>query len=154
MSHGNLAQSRAADPNLTPLLDVVLQLIMFFMICTNFVTTQLNKNIVLPQMASARPPDKKDVDLLFLNIRADGALEAVGRDPMKTPEAIKTFLNRQYQDAERNAKQDRDNKERKVKTIVAIRADQNVDYKRVYEVMHWCKEVGFRRFHMHGTIKG
>src|SRR6516165_69983 len=110
MSHGSEAASRAADPNLTPLLDVVLQLLMFFMMCTNFVTTQVNKNIQLPVMTSARPADKKDVDLLYLNIRADGAVEVVGRDPMKTPEAIKTFLNKQFQDAERIAKQDKDNK--------------------------------------------
>ncbi len=33
----NLETSDAADPNLVPLLDVVLQLIMFFMITVNFV---------------------------------------------------------------------------------------------------------------------
>jgi biopolymer transport protein ExbD len=153
MSHGSEAASRAADPNLTPLLDVVLQLLMFFMMCTNFVTTQVNKNIQLPVMTSARPADKKDVDLLYLNIRTDGAVEVVGRDPMKTPEAIKTFLNKQFQDAERIAKQDKDNKDHRVKTVIALRADKNVEYRRVYEVMHWCKEVGFRRFHMHAMTK-
>jgi biopolymer transport protein ExbD len=154
MSHGTGSESRAADPNLTPLLDVVLQLLMFFMMCTNFVTTQVNKNIELPVMNSARPADKKDVDLLYLNLRADGALEVVGRDPMRTPEAIKSFLNKQYQDAERSAKQDKDNKDKKVKTVIALRADKSVEYRRVYEVMHWCKEAGFRRFHMHAMTQG
>ncbi len=34
-----------ADPNLVPLLDLVFQLIMFFMICVNFVSEQVNSDI-------------------------------------------------------------------------------------------------------------
>jgi biopolymer transport protein ExbD len=153
MSHGVGTQGSKAEPNLTPLLDVVLQLLMFFMMCANFVSTQVNKNIQLPVMNSARPADKKDVDLLYLNVKPDGWVEVVGRDPMKTPEAIKTFLNKQYHDAEQAAKQDKDNKDKKVKTVIVIRADQNAEYRRVYEIMHWCKEVGYRRFQMRAMTR-
>ena len=45
MSHGPSAEGSNAEPNLTPLLDVVLQLLMFFMMCVNFVTEQVNEDI-------------------------------------------------------------------------------------------------------------
>ena len=35
-------------PNLIPLLDMVLQLLMFFIICVNFVTEQMNADIYIP----------------------------------------------------------------------------------------------------------
>ena len=61
-----------ADPNLVPLLDLVFQLIMFFMICVNFVGEQVNADIQLPTSQSARPMDKTDADVLFLNLDAQG----------------------------------------------------------------------------------
>ena len=45
MSHGG-ADDNSADPNLTPLLDLVLQLLMFFIINVNFVAEQVgNTNL-------------------------------------------------------------------------------------------------------------
>ena len=57
-----------AEPNLVPLLDLVFQLIMFFMVCVNFVSQQVNEDIKLPVAQSARPMDKTEVDVLFLNL--------------------------------------------------------------------------------------
>jgi biopolymer transport protein ExbD len=45
MSHGSSGEGAVSEPNLTPLLDVVLQLLMFFMMCVNFVNEQVNENI-------------------------------------------------------------------------------------------------------------
>src|SRR5262252_4404922 len=55
MSHGGGGSSSEVDPNLTPLLDLVLQLLMFFIINVNFVSEQVNPDIVLPPSQSARP---------------------------------------------------------------------------------------------------
>lgn len=65
MSHGNLEK---AEPNLTPMLDMVLQLVMFFMLCANFVMEQVNEAIKLPEAIAARPLDRRDERLLFLNV--------------------------------------------------------------------------------------
>ena len=54
MSHGAAADLAHAEPNLTPLLDVVLQLLMFFMMCVNFVNEQVKEDVKLPESASAR----------------------------------------------------------------------------------------------------
>jgi biopolymer transport protein ExbD len=142
MSHARQDTSKA-EPNLTSLLDVVLQLIMFFLMCANFVSTQVNENIKLPVMQSARPADKKETDLLFLNMRPDGTLEVVGKDPMKEPARIKTFLRNQFDDTKRALLKEKENQ---VNTVVVIRADENAEYKKVYELLRWCKDVGYRRF--------
>jgi biopolymer transport protein ExbD len=144
MSHGSGSQSKA-EPNLTPLLDVVLQLLMFFMMCANFVSNQVNENVQLPVMQSARPADKRENDLLFLNLTKEGKLEIPGRDPiaLKDQNSIKVELRKTYKDVERTLE-----KNEKVKTIIVIRADQNTDYKDVFQVMYFCKEVGYRQFRM------
>ena len=51
--HGGAAE--AAEPNLTPLLDLVLQLVMFFMIVSNFIMEQTNEAVRLPIAVSAKP---------------------------------------------------------------------------------------------------
>ena len=139
-----------AEPNLTPLLDVVLQLLMFFILCANFAGTQVNENIKLPLMQSARPEDKRETDLLFLNVTKEAAVEVVGRDPMKKQAEIRSFLRTYYQDARRAMEKE---KSKVVPTVIVIRADRNVDYKEVYKIMRWCKEVGFRKFQMRAEVK-
>ena len=42
MSHGGSDSGVSAEPNMTPLLDLVLQLLMFFIINVNFVSEQVN----------------------------------------------------------------------------------------------------------------
>jgi biopolymer transport protein ExbD len=149
MSHGADTSSRA-DPNLTPLLDVVLQLLMFFLMCANFASTQVNESIHLPPMQSARPADKRQTDLLYLNLKADGTLEMVGVDPMKTEQAIKNRLRKCMEDTKRTQEKKGD----EVKTEIVVRADENCDYKRVYELLRWCKEVGYRKYQMRAKTRG
>jgi hypothetical protein len=61
--------SEKMELNLTPLLDVVLQLIMFFMMCVNFVMDQVDPNVLLPSSVSARElPPKTDVQVVVINM--------------------------------------------------------------------------------------
>ena len=69
MSHGTGGDSAHSEPNLTPLLDVVLQLLMFFMMCVNFVNEQVNEDIRLPKSQAVKPMDKADTDVLFINLK-------------------------------------------------------------------------------------
>jgi biopolymer transport protein ExbD len=70
MSHGPASEGSSAEPNLVPLLDVVMQLLMFFMMIVQFVNSQINQSIKLPvsQLAVARSKD--EADALFINIKA------------------------------------------------------------------------------------
>jgi biopolymer transport protein ExbD len=68
MSHGG--EGHENEPNLTPLLDLVLQLVMFFMINANFVMEQVSKDVELPTASMARPQESKERETgpVFLNI--------------------------------------------------------------------------------------
>jgi len=70
MSHGPTAQDSSAEPNLTPLLDLVLQLLMFFMICADFKRVdRQNPDLDLPVSQSAVPRGASDKDIISVNLR-------------------------------------------------------------------------------------
>src|SRR6185437_5993841 len=79
-----------AEPNLTPLLDVVFQLITFFMLVINFSNDNNDQRIRLPVAASAYPAETGpiDEDRLVFNIDADGNLLFNG-EVLDTERAIK-----------------------------------------------------------------
>src|SRR5438309_11388258 len=87
-------ESEGVDPNLTPLLDLVLQLIMFFMITVNFVRVdQFDDAIHLPVATSAMTLDSTAEDLVFLNLSKDGTLVGtLSGFQLNTPEKIKVHL--------------------------------------------------------------
>ena len=160
MSHGPAAEGSSAEPNLTPLLDVVLQLLMFFMMCVNFVNEQVKEDVKLPESASARPMDKADTDVLFLNLKpfhykewedrvrdpdllsklqdkfreGDPLVFVSGKDPMK-PIELDFWLKQKHEDLLKESKE--------VKTAVIIRADANTDNAQVFRVLQMCKVRGF-----------
>jgi len=144
MSHGPGAQK--AEPNLTPLLDLVLQLIMFFMISINFVNEEVNEEIQLPLSQAARPMSKSEGEVLFMNLNKQGELAVPGREPMDLI-GMKVYIRQQYKDAERLSK------DGKVNTAVVIRADEMTNYDDVFKVMQACKEAGFNRLKLRAKSK-
>ena len=69
MSHGGGGGGRgevSSEPNLTPLLDLVLQLVMFFMLVANFVMEDLSNKIKLPVASQAKPLTAKDTNFMYL----------------------------------------------------------------------------------------
>src|SRR3954471_7064305 len=66
MSHGGGDGGGTCDPPLTPLLDLVLQLLMFFIMCVNFASEQVSGDIKLPYSDSAKPIEKSDMDRLLI----------------------------------------------------------------------------------------
>jgi biopolymer transport protein ExbD len=151
MSHGSSNIGIKAEPNLTPLLDMVLQLLMFFMITVNFVNNQVNENIKLPEAQSARPMDKRMVDVLYLNLNQNGKLELVGQDPLSKVTDIKVYLRNQIEDTKRLNREK--GKGDNVKTTVIIRAHKDANYKDVYQLMQLCKTVGYHRLQLRAIQK-
>ena len=79
---GSVTDELRAEPNLTPLLDIVFQLITFFMLVINFSTENYDQRVHLPVAGSARPvEDAQQVteDRLVLNI--DKRRPPAGRRP-------------------------------------------------------------------------
>ena len=134
----------SAEPNLVPMLDMVFQLITFFMLVINFKSAQLDLNLKLPVIGSARPVDTKgQEDLLVLNIDSDGKLSVYG-----TPRDIQGYIAAEAQASLLAAR--RTNPELKdgddLPTTVVIRADRATPFRLLNRVIQACQEHGFRNF--------
>lgn len=142
------AASEEADVNLTPLLDLILQLIMFFMITVNFVRVdQFDGTILLPLASHAVPLDKTAEEWVFLNLDHDGKLAGTIRNlNLDTPEKLKVHLMREKESLERSAKAR--GKAGEVKIVVILRADKNCKYADVWSVLHSCQRAGFKHWQM------
>lgn len=151
MAHTVGSEGSKAEPNLTPLLDVVLQLLMFFMMCVNFVSEQVNQTIELPVAQSARPMDKGEVDVLFLNVDRKGNLVVPGHDSLTTSPAIAYYLRQQYADAARADKLR--GGPGNVKTSIVIRGDGNATYQHMFDLMQMCKQIGYKKLHLRAKTK-
>jgi len=142
------AVSEEADVNLTPLLDLILQLIMFFMITVNFVRADTSdESIHLPVASHAVPLDKTAEDWVFLNLNGDGKLIGNIRSlELDTPEKLKVHLTREKEGLERVAKAR--GKIGEVKIVVILRADKNCKYSDVWSVLHSCQRAGFKHWQL------
>jgi biopolymer transport protein ExbD len=146
MSHNVGGTEIKAEPNLVPLLDLVFQLIMFFMICVNFVSEQVNEDIKLPEAQSARPMEKSQVDVLFLNLDQTGKLIVPGEEqPLVTLGQKQYYLRQQYADTKR--------KDGQVHTAIIVRADRNTNYGQLFELLHLCKQAGYRKMEIRAYTK-
>src|SRR3954451_922111 len=83
--------------NLTPLLDLVLQLMMFFIITVNFVAAdQFDESVVLPVAQWAGGLEPTAEKWLFLNRDSNGKLVGtLANMPLESPEKVKAFLTQQ-----------------------------------------------------------
>jgi len=67
---GSVPGGAKAEPNLTPILDMVFQLITFFMLVINFKAAELDTSLMLPVIGSAKPlPEGAKIKLLVLNVQ-------------------------------------------------------------------------------------
>jgi biopolymer transport protein ExbD len=145
-SHGHGADSNA-EPNLVPLLDLVLQLVMFFMMVAQFaVMEQTDQAIKLPQASQAQPIPEEGLgpDVIFLGITKQGEVKVAGRPPMSNEEEVVVFLKQAHAAAEERGKKER----RDIQPLVVIRADENADFAQVYKVMRRCQEAGLLKLQL------
>src|SRR6516162_2388108 len=137
MAH-SASHASDSEPNLVPLLDLVLQLVMFFMMCAQFaVMEQTDQAIKLPTAAQAQPIPEEGLgpNVIYLGITKAGEVRVTGRPPMTREEDVVVFLKQASAAAQERAKKEGD---REIRTLVVIRADQNADFAQVYKVMRRC----------------
>ncbi len=72
---------RSSRTNMTPILDMVFQLITFFMLVVNFKAADVNVSgsAVIGSAAPSDEPDKRE--MLVLNILQDGTINCAGNEP-------------------------------------------------------------------------
>src|SRR5437660_12389332 len=116
----SLHSAEQAEPNMTPILDMVFQLITFFMLVINFQTAALDMSLKLPVVGSARPVDKGAEDLLVLNVNTRGELMVGGgvKDPATFLAREAGFTRRKLAAQGKKLKPDEE-----LPTLIVVRAD-------------------------------
>lgn len=140
----SLSQAAKAEPNLTPVLDMVFQLITFFMLVINFKAASMDLSLRLPVVGSARPVDTQGhEELLILNINSHGELHVYGAlkdiDKYIAGEAQASLL------AARRSKPGIQQGDELPATVV-IRADRATPFKLLNKVIASCQKNGYRKF--------
>ncbi len=160
MSHGS---NEKCEPNFTPLLDLVLQLVMFFMLCANFVMAETDIDIKLPKAIAAKPLEAREDYVYYLNVNQEGKVvfpenaqpvDTLG-NPIKfvdNPEQLKVILRRR-------AKEDKDaagpgNEDKPLRTLIILRVHKECAFEKTYGVMKACRSVGYLRVQLRAILYG
>ncbi len=143
---GSIDTAKKAEPNLTPILDMVFQLITFFMLVINFKTASMDLDLHLPVLGSARPVETKGQDLTILNITKDGALRIMGQE--YRDKEIEREILKQADASRRVARQSDRNltDEDDLPSLVVIRADKSTPFQLLNRVIVECQKNGYRNF--------
>lgn len=135
----------SAEPNLTPILDMVFQLITFFMLVVNFKAAAMDLDLKLPVVGSARPVDTQgETDLVILNINAEGKVRVYGQvvDDVAAyiaTEAQASLLSGQVKNPKLRFGDE-------LPSTVVIRADRSIPFSLLNGVISTCQKNGFHRF--------
>lgn len=142
---GSLAAEDNVEPNMTPILDMVFQLITFFMLVINFKGAALDQSLQLPILGSAKPIESAEGEsLLVLNVDPDGKLKVDGmeqKDPTAyiQQEARVCLKTAQAENPKLTANDE-------LPTIVVVRADVNTHVDAVNTIVTLCQKQRFKRF--------
>lgn len=143
------------EVDMTPMIDIVFQLIAFFMVITNFEQTQADERVKLPRNELAKPPEVKREHMLTLNIgfsRDDNGVKLhdeprvlfMGSEiPLKNMRKP-LLTERRFFEAVEVPLED---------VTVQIRADSEVKMGEVQELIQLCQddEIAFVRFALAAT---
>lgn len=122
--------------NLTPMIDIVFLLIIFFMVGTQFSEMEREFDVDLPRVSDARPLTSLP-DEIVVNVRADGAVGVDGdRLSLKRLHERLTAARKNYADQ-----------------AVVIRGDAGVPYQRVMEVLSACHQAGIDNVSLANRLK-
>jgi biopolymer transport protein ExbD len=134
--------SEKAEPNLTPLLDMVFQLITFFMLVINFKGASLDLSLKLPVLGSARPLERTGkIEAVILNVDAEGNVKANGDSVV-----IEQHMEREARLLKAQLKLDGKENVAELPAVVVIRADRAATFKVVNHVITVCQNHGYRQF--------
>jgi biopolymer transport protein ExbD len=143
------AEPAVAEIDMTPMIDIVFQLIAFFMVISNFEQTQADERVKLPQDQLARPAKNKRDEILVLNFgylrNTDGSRKGAG-----DPYIFYSHLNVLLANFRPQLKFEWDNYKatgvNPNEVTVIIRADSEVPTGQVQELIKLCQELGFEKF--------
>ena len=133
----NIRDEEGADElvlNLTPMIDVIFLLLIFFMVATTFQDPEREMDVDLPEATSGSPLTEEQEDLI-INILRDGSI-VLFEKPTTKDDLVRILNERAQQDPD---------------TPVTIRGDRLVKHEAVVSVMDACGMAGLRQLSL-GTL--
>lgn len=128
----------AAGLDLTPMIDVVFLLMIFFLVAARLEEDDRAIDVVLPQAGAAKPLTMRPAEFI-VTIDRDGHLFA-GPSAV-SPEDLDRLLRQAAADAP-------------LRRIVTVRADENVAHKHVVAVMDACVRAGIEDYRVQSADIG
>jgi len=118
---------RGVDFNMTPMIDVVFLLIIFFLVSSHLAKQEVQMQLPLPDARSGTQAEDSQLPRLVVNISAGGQIQMAGRQL-----TLEQFQERLVKRREKYG-QDLE---------VRIRSDRSVPYRNISPVMRRCAETG------------
>ncbi len=126
--------------NVTPLIDVVMLLIIFFLVSSHFVRSESLETIELPEATHSEEAKQQVPRRLVVTITADGLLHVAGRT-VDVVEVEQMLLAGRDEEVDANDLE------------VHIRADRSVPYRVVRPIVLSCVRAGVTRFQFPVVLK-
>src|SRR5215213_1934592 len=136
-------QTQVSEPDMTPMIDIVFQLLAFFMFTINLSSTETDQRVTLPSSELAKPPDAPYDHPLTIHLTENGEYIYAGAALANLNE-LRSALLREKQIIERYAV------EKLEDVTIVIRADEDAPTGLVQEIIQLCQELQFERFALRG----
>ena len=136
-------QPPGVEPDMTPMIDIVFQLLAFFMFTINFSVTEQDQRVTLPASELAKPPDAPYDHPLTIHLTERGQYIYAG-EALPGLNQLRSALLREKQIIERYAV------EKLEDVTIVIRADEDAQTGLVQEIIQLCQELQFQRFALRG----
>lgn len=146
-----------AEPNLTPLLDVVFQLITFFMLLINFSNENYDQRVRLPVAASAVPIEDSDQasdDRLVMNVDRDGHMLSGGQALPLQKATVEIKHQAEIVKINLQAAGLKYDPSKGLPTTIILRGDKDCSFSAIYPLIVECQNQGFRKFNLKAMSPG
>lgn len=146
------------EVDMTPMIDIVFQLLAFFMMISNFEQSEADERVMLPKDQLAKPPENKRENTVVLNFGFEREEKTgVIKDPVPylffggEKFTVETVGNRLRQESQFYTTVGKDLAD----VTIEIRADRDIKTGMVQELIQLCQEQGieFQRFALKATQK-
>jgi biopolymer transport protein ExbD len=129
--------------DLTPMIDVVFQLLIFFMLLLSFDKAEQDQRVKLPVSELAKPPESPYEEALTIQLASDNLIFFAGGE-FTTIEQFQSALRQETQIIQAYG-------DKRVEDVtVIVRADRNAQTGRVQEIIQASQKSGFVKFALRG----
>jgi biopolymer transport protein ExbD len=129
--------TKMAEGDMTAMIDMVFQLIAFFMVLINFSQDDQNAKITLPQSELAKPSEAPSEFPIVIHLDRDSRVYMGANEG--TVDSIRPLLGTEVAVLRSNSKEPKD-------ANVIIRAHRDAAGGKVQDLIAKCQEMGFEKF--------